>query len=355
VTIPNTGVSTRMLPSAKYPFMISLEKAAELELDYLGPIEVLLEEDEAVARARERLETILREGRAPQSQGETTWDNIIAFHAALAAAAKSGSLRLLYTVVEAEVGRVQKFLTPGERGEFEWGEFNWLAKRLGIQVLKEAREIPWLVGKRSRGKVVYKYLIAAVPVDVYLDVVKHARGGEWRLTNSFLLDGLVYLDYILASEFILQYVRKIILQLAEKYQELELPRLEALGQEYASKLDYALEPGFDEASIPACIAEVLGRLRRGEAGPLDLYVAATFLANVGAPPEVLAQALYQGGYASVPVARLAAEVLMEEARRYTPLRCEVLRGEGVCRECAGEGPLNEYYQRRRQARRPRSR
>jgi len=340
-----------MLPSAKYPFMISLEKAAELELDYLGPVELLLEEDEAVARARERLEIILREGKAPESQGETTWDNILAFHAALAAAAKSGSLRLLYKLVEAEIERIQKFLTPGERGEFEWSEFNWLAKRLGIRVLEEARGIPWLVGKRSRREVVYKYLIAAVPVDIYLDVAKHARGSEWRLTNSFLLEGLVYLDYILANEFILQYIRKIILQLAEKYRELDLPRLEALGREYAAKLDYAQELGFDEASIPACIAEVLGRLRRGEAGPLDLYVAATFLANVGAPPEVLAEALFQGGYASAPVAGLAAEVLLEEARSYTPLRCDVLRGEGICRECGGEGPLNEYYQRRRRARR----
>jgi len=337
-----------MLPTAKFPFTVSIESAARRELDYYGPIEALLEEEDAVSLARERLAHALKEGEAPASQGETAWENILAFHAALAAAAKSGSLRLLHRLIEAEARRVQKFLESRDKAEFEW-----LARKLGVEILREGLSIPWLVGPGR--EVVYKYLIAAVPASTYLGVIGPYREPRWKLTNSYLLGGVVYLDYVGARDFIVLYSKNLMRSLAEKYRDLELPRLEELGREFARRLDYdsAAGEGPRVEDLPACVAEALRAVQKGRAGPLHLYLVATFLANTGGSPEMLAEALYQGGYADPQVATILAEILLQQARAYTPPRCEVLLEAGVCSECPGEGPLNEYYRSRRRGRRRR--
>ena len=329
-----------MLPTAKYPFITDLSKA-DMEDKYRFPIETLLEEDDSVRLARERLDYIIKKNIAPLAQAEASWDNILAFHATLAAAAKSGSLRLLYKVADAEAKRVRLLL---QHEGIDW--LVRIAKAMGIDAAKEELDIPWLVD--SRGQIVIRRLVVSVPASTYLKVASSLGDPRWRLVNSFLLGGRVYLGKSMFEELLSFNARSLILSLAEKYRDLELPKLESLGREFASRLDRErVEEGYDPSRVPACVQESLSRIAGGKAGPLDLYLAATFLANVGAPVEVLAEAIFSGGYADAFLARIIAEVFMEEARAYTPPRCKVLLEAGVCKECRGTGPLSEYYSRRR--------
>jgi len=324
-----------VLWQAKYPYTVALKSYAERELGYYGPVEELLSDEDAIRLARKRLEAALSKDGLPNSTGETTWEEVLSFHAALAAVALSGSLRLLRRFAWAEAERTRRLL----RGEDEKGLLR-LARALGLEAKMENVSINWLYSRR-RG-VIPRILQFSLSLPNYLSVAAGLEDSRWRLSNSLLLGGRVYLDREGFEELISARVAGRIVELADEYRELEVKRLKELGQRFASSLDYGSPGIFDPSLFPGCIAEAIEGARRGDLSPGRLYMIATFLANINAPVDYLEDLLYASGTVSRAEARVIAEILLSEAKRYRPYKCEAALERGVCSKCEGN-VLAEYW------------
>jgi len=331
-----------VLWQAKYPYTVALKSYAERELGYYGPVEELLSDEDAARLAMKRLEAALSRDGLPDSIGETTWEEVLSFHAALAAVALSGSLRLLHRFALAEAERARRLL----RGEDERGLLR-LARALGLKAREDNVSINWLYSQR-RG-VIPRILQFSLGLANYLRVAASLEDSRWRLSNSFLLGGRVYLDREGFEDLISARVADRIAELADEYKELEITRLRELGQRFASSLDYEAPGVFDPSLFPECIVEAVEEARRGNLSPDRLYMIATFLANINAPVDYLEDLLYASGAVSRAEARVIAEVLLSEARRYRPYKCEAALEKGVCSKCRGS-VLAEYWKAIRKSR-----
>lgn len=330
-----------MLWHAKYPFTVRLEDYARKE-DYHGPVEELLESDEALELAEKRLDQALTQekNRSNESIGRTAWEEVLSFHAALATAAKSGSLRLLRRLSKFEAERA-RMLLDGETAE----GLITLAKRLGLRA-SYSQESPltinWLYSGR-RG-VLPRMLHYSMPVSDYLQVASRLEDPYWRLVNSLLLGGRVYMDAPTFKELLAARVMLHVEDLAEDYAELELPRLSELGRRMASRLEWGVLGEFDPDRIPGCIGEILERARvHASITPEEFYTIATFLANTNAPREYVEETLYSIGFRPRSVATILAEAILDVGRKYKPYTCKVLLEKNLCRECRGRGPLAIYW------------
>ncbi len=321
----------------RYPGLADLASYIEAELGYRLPIERVLEDEDIVSRAREILEAAVRSGELPPSRDP--WVDVVGFHAALAAAGLSRSLRL-----QARLATIaSQAAAEALRGE-KLSVLFTIARRLGVQVEEARFEIPWLYS-RSKG-VLPRLMIARVRLPQYLRLSSSLEGAKWRLSNSMVLDGYVYLDRSRLEGLVAQAYKARLERLMRAYADsIESRRLEDLGSRMASELDRERPPAgsFDPSAFPECIRRIEARIAGGEFTREEFYTLVTFLAGVGAPPSYLADVIYASGAASRPVASIMAEALIAEARGYRPLKCEVLRRLGVC-ECEKD-LLAEYFSR----------
>ncbi|MCE4600585.1 MAG: hypothetical protein F7C38_03360 [Desulfurococcales archaeon] len=325
-----------MLWQAKYPYLVNLGEYARREHDYYGPIEELLEDDEALRLSAKRLAIVLESGELPDSIGGDTWEEVLSFHSALAAVAKSGSLRLLKRFSEAEARRARRFISRETRE----GVVR-LARSLGLRVYERRVALNWLYSP-AKG-VIPRLLQYAVNLPDYLSVASQVDEPRLKLVNSFLLEGLVYMDRTLLEELLLLKIKIYIEDLAGAYSELTLPRLEELGKKTASRIDWRTMGKFDPAKIPPCIREIVNDMKNGVTPTQgQFYMLVTFLANTGAPPEYLEELLYSSKIAPRALTSLMADILLDEARNYKPYTCDVALREKICSECRGKGPLSEY-------------
>ncbi len=325
-----------MLWQARYPYLVKLEEYARREHDYYGPIEGILEDDEALRLSAKRLAIALEEGDLPDTIGDDTWEEVLSFHSALAAVAKSGSLRLLKRFSEAEARRARRFLSRETREGVAK-----LARGLGLRLYEKRVTLSWLYSP-TKG-VVPRLLQYAVDLPDYLAVASRVDEPRLKLVNSFLLGGLVYMDRTLLEDLLLLKIKIYIEDLAGVYSELALPRLEELGKKTASQIDWRAVGKFDPAKIPPCIREIVNNMKNGVTPTQgQFYMLVTFLANAGAPPEYLEELLYSSRIAPRALTGLMAGILLDEARNYKPYTCDVALREKICSECRSKGPLSEY-------------
>ncbi len=333
-----------MLWYAKYPFTTSLESYAKRELGYYGSIEELLSDEEARRLAQARLEASLSQDGLPSMIGSTEWEEVLSFHAALAATALSGSLRLLRRLADAEAYRVKRLLSKEDMKSLLR-----LSRILGLNASLENLVINWLYSKR-RKNVLPRLLQFSIPLPSYLRTASRLEDRKWRLTNSFLLSGKVYMDRESFEDFICASISERIADLAENYRDLEIPMLRDLGTRIASRLDSYYGPGpFDPSKLPACIKEIISSAREGDLNSEKLYMLVTFLARINAPTEYLEEIIYSTGMVPRAVARVMAESLLEEAKQFRPYKCEVAVSKGVCSECK-DNILTEYWRAIRRGR-----
>ena len=319
----------------EYPILVDPAVFVERELGYRLPLARVFAEKEVLEAARSYVKAALSGGDPPRPQGE--WEAVLGFHAALAIIGLAGSLRLTrifndyYEAVFAEKLR-----------EEELGTLFRIAGALGLGIEKANLEIPWAL--TQRGRVVPKILVASIGLPDYLRLAVRIEGSLWRLTNSFLLGGRVYLDRQRLDGLLAAAMRVRMEELERRYSD-EFEGHEALVAEASGargRINSSGKPGYAEAAVPKCVKELLSRLTGGEElEPLAFYALVTFLANIGAPSEILADALYAGGWTSRPVAEVMARVIMEEAASYRPPRCRVLREAGIC-DCE-EDLLASYF------------
>jgi len=330
----------------KYPFLVDAARFIKSELGYELPLLEVIAGDEDILGAAARLLEAAARGK-PLPGFERPWVNVLAYHAALAAAGASGSLRLKRRLVDAIAFEVREAL----RGEDLEGLFR-VASALGLPLSREKLAIPWLYGKKG---LVPRILVASVPLAPYLGLIKLVEASdELRLVNSFLLGGRVYLDRPRLEGLLVAGARARAFELMEAYAEdVQASRLVELGRRAAMLLEQGVpSQGYDPSLAPECIRRIEARVASGEASDEELYVLVTFLAAVGAEPDYLADIIYSSGTASRPLASIIAESLILEAKRFRPYRCEVLREKRIC-ECS-EDLTREYFSRLRARARGRS-
>ncbi len=323
-----------MLREAKYPFAVDLRSYARLEADYYGPIEALLGDEESLELARAWLEASVKGGDAG---GATAWETVLGFHAAAAAVAKSGSPRLARRFSEYVARRTLGFLDSEARETLLW-----LASRIGVEAQASGVEIPWLYNPRSG--VIPRVLQYSVGLPSYLSIASGLEGAEWRLANSFLRGGRVYMDKRGFTLFLSAAVRAYVEAIIREYSDIEAPGLEELGKKYSRMIDL---DEYDPSLAPDCIREIIEAVREGRATDEALYTLVTFLANARAPPEYLEEILASTHILTPAQASMAARILLEEAARYRPLNCKALLESNTCTRCRGRGPLSEYWRLRR--------
>jgi len=323
----------------KYPFLVDAARFIKSELGYeLPPLEVIAGDEGILGAAASLLEAAVK-GK-PLPSFESLWVHVLAYHAAIAAAAASGSLRLKRRLVDAIAYEARASL----REEDLEGLFR-VAAALDLPLAREKLAIPWLYGKKG---VIPRILVASVPLTPYLRLIKLVEArDELRLVNSFLLKGKVYLDVPRLEGLLTAGVRARVTRLIDAYaEEAQNTRLAELGRRAAMLLEQGVpSQGYDPSLAPECIRRIEAKAAAGEASDEEFYVLVTFLAAVGAEPEHLADIIHSSGAASRPIASIMAEALLAEAKRFRPYRCEVLREKGVC-ECS-QDLTREYFSRLR--------
>ncbi len=324
-----------MLWQAKYPYTVNLETYARREVDYYGTLEELLSDEEAINLGLKRLENVLSGEDLRDRIGSSAWEEVLSFHTAVAIVAQARSLRLLHRLSQAEAKRARNLL----RDEDTRGLLR-LARSLGIDAENEQVSINWIYSKKKG--VIPKILQYSVSLAHYLRTASRLEGSKWRLSNSFILSGRVFLDKEVFEELLTARVEERIVELAGYYADLNLPKLREIGLKMATRLDQLPYGKFDPSKLPACIREIVESIRKGELIPEPLYMIATFLANVNAPPEYLGEILYSSGKISHALASIMAEALLSEAKGFRPYRCEVALEKGLCSECKGN-VISEYW------------
>ncbi len=287
---------------------------------YGNPLKILgLDEDVrrlALERVKARLHGVEWKG-APTSEYEVST-------LLIALASVSASKLALTRFLDAEVGdaisRIQ---------DEDLSVLIEVAQGLGIRVTRGGEvEMPWLI---SRGRVYYRRLDISAPVS---DVLENARISN--VTSLFMLKGRVYLDRKLLLEVIAGAARKRLEDLAREIAPLipgldELAdRIKDLAEETASR-----PRGLVEEALPSCIKALIARGRTGRGlSDEEVYVLATFMANIGAGPQILEEVLAKSGLAPPELAPSIASILIEEASSYKPYNCKTLDEMGLC-SCRG--------------------
>ncbi len=322
----------------RYPVLADPGLFVERELGYRLPLSKVFTEQEILEAARAYLEAALQGRDPPEPRSE--WEAVLGFHASLAVVGASKSLRLSRVFND----YYESVFAERLRGEDLQTLFR-IARALSLNLERASLEIPWAV--TQRGRLVPKILVASLPLHEYLGLAVRLEGPLWRLSNSFLLHGRVYLDRQRLDGLLAAAMRARMEELEAGYSEdfSGVEQLAAEAEKARARLEAPARPGFSEAAMPDCVKALLSRLAGGEElSPIEFYTLATFLANTGAPPEILADALHAGGWASRPVAEVMARVVLEEAAGYRPPKCRVLREAGVC-ECEDD-LLASYFRRR---------
>ncbi len=322
---------------ARYPILVSPEAYVEMLFGYRLPLDAILVEDDIVRVAKAIIDSTLSGERVELGDGRE-W--VLGFYAALAAAGASGSLRLKRRVVDELASVLAERLS-----QEDLRVLMSIARRLGLPVEGSRLEIPWIYSER--GTVIPRVLVASIPVHSYLSLAKSLEGPEWRLTNSFLLAGRVYLDRARLEGLTVAAMKARMEEYANMLADYARgTALEELGRAAASRLDEGVQYGrFNPSNAPECVKRLEARVASGEASLEEFYTLVAFLANVGAGEDYLADILYSTGAFSRPVAAIAARAILEEARRFRPLKCSVLAEKGIC-DCEKD-LLHDYYSRLR--------
>ncbi len=334
-----------MLTYSKYPYLVDLPGYLSKVYGYQVTARDLLEDARVLEIARMRIREAVESGETPQPQGSAE-EEVSSFYLAASIVAAADSLRLTEAFARAEARRALRFLEAEDRESLLS-----MAKALGLRASASDLRVPWVV---RRGKVLYKSLQFSVNLADYLRVTSGAQDPRWRLVNSMVKGGQVYLDDREFREFLSLAVSRRVRQLIASMPRDESLRAlasDALRLLEAKEARIPITPGLDVNLFPPCIRELASSPNaKGDKG---LYAYLSFLASIGAPIEAITSELARGLGAHQDRARALTEALLKEGlgSRYRPYTCEVMKREGLCPvDCGARTPIEAYRRLVRQSR-----
>ncbi len=346
---------------AKYPYLADVRRFIEEHYPGLS-FEAILERDNRVlARAFERIEQAVSQGRVGEPGTYTYVEEVLAYYASIILVSLSTSRWLAdrYALAEAERSYLHMVGEPSET-------LVSLARLLGIKARHSTTSIR--IFKTRRGGYIVRMYPYAIHFSDYLRLASRLTGDpSWKLVNQPLLGGWVYIDRKarfarLLKEAVQTRVREQI-RLVEEVP----PPLKPLADRVSEILSkYGRTPGrgvFPEApgrvepeAYPPCVAEIHAKALRGEhLSHHERFAIATFLLNIGASVDEVVDVFRNMPDFKEKIARYQVEHLAGlrgAGTKYRVYSCEKMKSLGICRaDCGTRTPLSAYYRNLRRMRR----
>ncbi|AFZ70255.1 DNA primase, large subunit [Caldisphaera lagunensis DSM 15908] len=326
-----------MLTYSKYPFIISLEEYSKMNYGYRIDINSLLENEKIVKISKKRLGEAITKKVSPLKNGDTTDEEVYSFYVSLAAIKASNSVIALDLFAKAEANRASYFI------DYE-DEENLIAlsNAMGLKIEKELIKIPWIIN--TNGKITYRMLPYYVKMEDYLKIAVNAQENAFRLVNSFLLNGKVYLDIKILKRLL---EVGIIVKIKNISKDLEINDLVldfsneifrylklAENKIPTSKIEYK--------AFPPCMTSFRELLDKGKIDEERLYQYIAFLISIGIDEEELSDILANGLGISPNLSKRIAKAFLS-IEDLSPYRCDVMKKKNLCpKDCGGKHPVLVY-------------
>ncbi len=326
-----------MLTYSKYPFIISLEEYGKINYGYRIDIGSLLENEKLVKLSKKRLEEAITKKISPIKNGDTTDEEVYSFYISLAAIKASNSLIALDLFAKAEANRASYFI------EYEDEEnLVSLSKAMGLKIEKELIKIPWIIN--SNGKVIYRTLPYYLKMEDYLRIAVNAQENDFRLVNSFLLNGKVYLDVKILKRLL---EVGIVIKIKNISKDLEVNDLILdFSNEvfrYLKLAENKLPAGkINYNAFPPCMTSFKELLEKGKIDEEKFYQYVAFLISIGIDEEELSDILANALGISPNLSKRIAKAFLSIGD-LSPYRCDVMKKKGLCpKDCGGKHPVLVY-------------
>lgn len=315
----------------KYPFIKSYEEALRDSTGAVIPFKDLMRDSELVERARRSILNSIKQG-VWEGSGYSVEEEIMVFYLSLSIVKGVGdptiSSRFLRAVREAIKRLVEK------------EDARTLTSLLALAGLepREAKErMEWLVDVKN-GRVYMKELIVAVPLNRYLSVIAVSDEALLHPSNSFIKNGVVYLDLPRLKSL----ASLVLIELAEKRLHEVEPAPHELISNIAGEIRDLIAARVRPENIPACIRELEHRVASGsELRDDEIYTIITFYYSIKAPKDRVKQVLAMLTRGDERLAESILRAVMLETGGYAPFTCEELKRRGIC-TCTDD-LINEYY------------
>ncbi len=323
------------------PYLISIEAFASKRLGGV-PVRVLLSDPDIIEVGKRLVRLIVKEEKLTLDVDPSL--AVPGFHAVLAAAARANNTLLIKTIADAVRRDALTFFY-----RLDQDRLSIISKRLGIGISASSLSIPWLV---ENGRVIHKRLEYSVSLPDFLGLAARSNSKLLQLSNSFLLDGMVYLDkprlVLLLAEACYWRVFRLVEDYSEKYSDIKA--LDEIVEEAGRALSSRGSRPIKEDWLPDCIRRLLASAPSRGLNREEAYVLLSFFASLNADPYSVADILVKYK-AAPPSAALNIGDVLREMRGYAPYKCDSDVGRRVCSECRKSGLLEEYFSHaRRKAR-----
>ncbi|WP_292320583.1 hypothetical protein [Caldisphaera sp.] len=326
-----------MLTYSKYPFAISLDDYSKINYGYRINIESLLENSKIVKLARKRLEEAITKKVSPLKNGDSTDDEVYSFYLSLAAVKATNSMIALDIYAKAESNRASYFIeSDNEENLIALGEF------MGLKIEKELIKMPWLIN--NNGKIIYRTLPYYVRINDYLKIAINAQENQFRLVNSFLLDGKVYLDMKILKGLLEVGVEVKIKNIAkdlEVGEEFSFFSNEVLR--YLKLAENKIPLGkINYDAFPPCMKSFKNLIDKGKIEDESLYQYIAFLISIGIDEDELSNVIANSLGISPNLSRKIAKGFLS-VENISPYRCDIMKKKGLCpQDCGGKHPVLVY-------------
>jgi len=328
---------------AKYPF---LKQTAE----YIKPLDLQIDNlasmgtDQILKRAEERVNKAITDIRVPKSLKNLD-DEITSFPLALLVviATENSFIKKRYALAEAKQASSDLTIESKERILKIAGDFDWKIKLSA----KEDGDLP---------------LEFTIKFTDYLRNAAHLHDKKWKLTNSILSRGNIYLNKkdvvrLLEEEIRRRIEKRLEAKLAKYPPELAeiAERVKKLAAETIGQTENeALPKVVVQAAFPPCINALYEAASTSHhLSHIGRFTLTSFLINIGMSPENVNELFksfsdYNERLTLYQIEHIAGE--RGSGTRYIPPQCSVLQTHGVCKNsddlCRGIYHPLAYYKRK---------
>ena len=307
---------------AKYPFLKETAeyiKPLDLQIDDLGRMGT-----ELVKRAEERVNQALIDRRITRNSKRIDVE-IPSFPLALLVviATENSFIKKRYALAEAKQASSDLVLEQKEKILKIARDFDWK-----IDLAKESADSP---------------LDFSISFTDYLRNSAHLHDKKWKLTNSILSHGCVYLN----KKDVVRLLEEEIRRRVEKRLDVKLPKVQdELGliaervKKLASEVIGAMETEeipkiVVQSAYPPCIMNLLETAKSNHhLSHIERFTLTSFLVNIGMTSENVNELFKTFSDYNEKLTRYQIEHIAGErgsATRYTPPQCSLLQTHGVCK------------------------
>jgi DNA primase large subunit len=311
---------------AKYPF---LKQTAE----YIRPLGIQIDNleslgsDQILRRAEQRVTQAIMDVRVPKSFRSLD-DEIISFPIALliVIATENAFIMKRYALAEAKQAS-SDMMTLNETKE---------------KILKIAKDFDWKILITAKG-VEGSSLDFTVNFSDYLRNAAHLHDKKWKLINSVLADGNVYLS----KKDVVRLLEEEIKRRIEKRLDVKLPKPPALLEQMADRVkklatEVLGQMETDElpkivvqSAFPPCVNALYAAASTNhQLSHIGRFTLTSFLLNIGMPPEAVNELFKTFSDYNERLTRYQIEHIAGDrgsGTKYTPPQCSVLQTHGVCK------------------------